>query len=262
VADEPVRVRVDTFDDRVARVTLDRPPVNAADARLLSELHDAFDALRSAPVDAVVLTGAGRVFCAGNDLHEFAAMDAERAEELMYLARRAFWSVYDCPVPVVAMVNGAALGTGLALTSCCDLVVASEAATFGLPELEVGVLGGVKFAARLVPELAVRRLFLTAERVSARRFAELGAPITVVPAGELEAATHALLADVTAKSGVALRFAKQAMNAVEHMDLKAGYEYEQTFTIRMAERAEAKEAVRSVLEKRAPRFAGRPAEMC
>jgi enoyl-CoA hydratase len=243
-------VRVDGFADRVARVTLDRPPVNAADARLLTELHDAFDSLRSAPVDAVVLTGAGPVFCAGNDLHEFAAMDADAAEELMSVVRRAFWAVYDCPVPVVAAVNGAALGTGLALAACSDVIVASEQATFGLPELEVGVLGGVKFAARLVPELAVRRLFLTAERVSARRFAEMGAAIAVVPVEELEDATRAVVAKITAKSSVALRFAKQAMNAVEHMDLKPGYEYEQTFTIRMAERAEAKEAVRSVLEKR------------
>ena len=249
------RLRVDRFTDRVARVTLDRPPVNAADTALLEQLFAVFDGLRGSDVDVAVLTGAGSVFCAGNDLHEFEAMNSEAADELMYIVRRAFWALYDCPVPVVAAVNGPALGTGLALAACCDIVVASDRATFALPELNVGVLGGVKFAARLVPEQAVRRLFLTAEQVSAREFAEMGASIIVVPHDELESATSALVEKITAKSSVALRFAKQAMNAVEHMDLKPGYEYEQTFTIRMSERDEAKEAVRSVLEKRSPTFA-------
>lgn len=118
----------------------------------------------------------------------------------------------------------------------------------------MGVLGGVKFAARLVPELAVRRMFLTAERVDATAFAGMGAAITVVPHDRLETATRTLARRLATKSSVALRFAKRAMNAVEHMDMKNGYEYEQTFTIRMAERPEAKEAVNAVLEKRAATY--------
>ena len=120
---------------------------------------------------------------------------------------------------------------------------------FGLPELEVGVLGGVKFARRLVPELAAQRMFLTAERIPARDLVTMGAPISVVPHDDLEIETRALLARITDKSTSALRFAKQAMNAVEAMDVRAGYEYEQTFTVRMAARPESKEAVRAVLEK-------------
>ena len=244
------RIRVEEFADRVLAIVLDRPPINAADEILLRELREVFEAMHGEDVDAVVLTGAGRAFCGGNDLHEFAAMDADAADRLMHHVRRAFWALYDCPVPVVASVNGAALGTGLALTALCDLVVASERAVFGLPELEVGVLGGVKFARRLVPELAARRMFLTAERIPAAELARMGAPITVVPHDELEPRTRELLSRITDKGTTALRFAKRAMNAVEFMDMKPGYEYEQTFTIRMADRAEAKAAVRAVLEKR------------
>ena len=245
---------MEEFADRVPAVVLDRPPVNAADEQLLAEVRDVFESMHGRDVDAVVLTGAGRHFCGGNDLHEFAAMDGDEADRLMRNVRRAFWALYDCPVPVVAMVNGAALGTGLALAALCDVVVASEQAVFGLPELEVGVLGGVKFARRLVPELAARRMFLTAERIPARELVTMGAPISVVPHDELEASTRQLLARITDKSTSALRFAKQAMNAVEAMDVRDGYEYEQTFTVRMAGRPESKEAVRAVLEKRSPRF--------
>ena len=255
---KPSGVRVTPFGERSVLVTLDRPPVNAANTRLLESLYDAVDGLRHLPdIDAVVITGSGRAFCAGNDLDEFEAMNSDTAAELMYIVRRAFWAVYDCPMPVIAMVNGAALGTGLALAACCDLIVASDTSSFGLPELTVGVLGGLKFAARLVPELAVRRLYFTAESVSASEFAAMGAPLTVVPHEELRSTTEALVAQITDKSSVALRFAKQAMNAVEHMDLKGGYEYEQTFTIRMADREESKHAVRAVIEQIRSRQRGR-----
>ena len=243
------RIRVDHVHTRVMRVTIDRPPVNAADAALLDELYDALTSVRDADVDALLLTGAGDVFCAGNDIYEFAEMDSADAEDVMASVRRAFWALHDCPVPVVARVNGAAFGTGLALAALSDIVIASDRAVFALPELDVGVLGGLKFGRRFLPELAVRRMFFTGERIPAADFALMGAPITVVPHAQLDEAVETMLRTVVSKGGVALRFAKQAMNAVEHLDTKTGYEYEQTFTIRMAGRPESKAAVRAVIEK-------------
>jgi len=175
-------------------------------------------------------------------------MDLESAEVLMAKVRRAFWRLAEFPVPVIAQVNGAAFGTGMALAALSDIVVASDRATFGLPELDVGVLGGLKFTRRFVPELAVRRLFLTSERVSAAEFKALGASISVVAHDDLATVTDELSATLVSKGGVALRFAKQAMNAVEHLDTRTGYEYEQTFTVRMAARPESKAAVKSVID--------------
>jgi enoyl-CoA hydratase len=254
----PTQVRVETMAPRVLRITLDRPPVNAADMGLLTELYQVLASVRDRDVDVVVLTGAGGQFCPGNDIYEFEAMDSTYAAELMYAVRRAFWALYDCPVPTIARVNGAAYGTGIALAGLCDLVVAAESATFGLPELNVGVLGGLKFARRFVPELAVRRMFFTSEPVTARTFADWGAPIEVVADGDLDDAVARLATTVAAKGGLALRMAKQAMNAVEHLDIKTGYEYEQTFTIRMADRPEAKAAVRSVIADIGARRQRRP----
>jgi enoyl-CoA hydratase len=247
------RISIDRPSARVARIIIDRPPVNAADAVLLDELHRALMDVREMDIDAMVLTGAGDMFCAGNDIFEFAAMDSPYAEALMASVRRAFWALHDCPVPVIAAVRGPAFGTGLALAALCDIVVASERAVFALPELDVGVLGGLKFGRRFLPELAVRRMFFTSEHVPAAQFAAMGAPITVVPHDEVEATVAALLETIVAKGGVALRFAKQAMNAVEHLDTKTGYEYEQTFTVRMADRPESKAAVRAVIDKIAER---------
>ena len=112
------RVRVETFADRVPAVVLDRPPVKAADEELLAEVREAFESMHERDVDAVVLTGAGRHFCGGNDLHEFAAMDGDEADRLMRNVRRAFWALYDCPVPVVAAVNGAALAPASRWSRC------------------------------------------------------------------------------------------------------------------------------------------------
>lgn len=237
------------------RITIDRPPVNAADAALYDELYEALMTVRDAEVDALVLTGEGDVYCAGNDIYEFAEMDSVYAEDLMATVRRAFWALHDCPVPVIARVNGPALGAGLALAALCDIVIASDRAVFALPELDVGVLGGMKFGRRFLPELAVRRMFFTGERISATDFAAMGAPITVVPHDQLDVTVNALLVTIVSKGGVALRFAKQAMNAVEHLDTKTGYEYEQTFTVRMADRPESKAAVRAVIQQIADRGA-------
>lgn len=242
-------VKIDQPIERVARITLDRPGANAANTQVLKELHLAFDAVHDASdIDAVLLTGAGKVFCSGNDIHEFAQMDSDYAAELMYRVRRAFWALHDCPVPVVARVNGVAFGTGLALASLSDVVIASERAVFGLTELDVGVLGGLKFARRLVPEHAVRRMFFTAETYSAEQFKQFGAAITVVPHDSLDDECEKVLRTIIGKGSIALRMAKQCMNAVEHLDFRTGYEYEQTFTIRMSDRPESKTAVTKVIE--------------
>jgi len=253
VPDSRIQIQIEERPARVKRIMLDRPPVNAASGELLDELAGVLRAAHNEPIDAIVLSGSGEMFCAGNDIYEFVAMNSVSAEELMLSVRTAFWALYECPFPVIARVNGPAFGTGLALAALCDIVVASERASFALPELDVGVLGGMKFGRRFLPELAVRRMFFTAERIPAAEFAAMGASITVVPHDQLDATVDDLVDTVLAKGSTALRFAKQAMNAVEHLDMKSGYEFEQTFTVRMADRPEAKAAVQAVIDEIAAR---------
>jgi enoyl-CoA hydratase/carnithine racemase len=232
-------------DGGVATVTMDRPPVNAVDLVMYRQLRDLFvDVDQIGPgVRAVVLTGAGRHFCAGNDLDDFATMDADNVRERMFHVREAFFAIQECAVPVVGAVAGAALGTGLVLAASCDFVVAADDATFGLPELSVGVHGGARHLGRLVGQPLVRWMFFTGQRLSGAEMLALGAVIAVVPREEVVARAEAEAARIAAFSPAAVRLGKRGLNEIEHADIRRGYEHEQGLTARMMDHPDSKIAL-------------------
>jgi enoyl-CoA hydratase len=238
-------------------VTLDRPPVNAVDLDMYAEIRDTFNGLRESHPQArvVLLQGAGEHFCAGNDLDDFAAMTSLSAPGRMQGVREAFWSIRDCPLPVIAVVHGVALGTGLALAASADLVVAADDARFGLPEVSVGVMGGARHLARLMPQQYVRLMFLTADPLSGAELARFGGVVQAVPRVELADAARTLAARIARHSPTAVQVGKRALNQIEFMDLKQGYEAEQGYTGDMADHPDAKEALRAFAEKRLPAYA-------
>ncbi|ETD32458.1 enoyl-CoA hydratase-related protein [Williamsia sp. D3] len=228
----------------IALVELARGKVNAIDTQMYDEIARVFDMLSdNQDIRAIVLTGRGRIFCAGNDLGNFRVMDSVSGDVEMRSVRRALFGLYDCALPVVAAINGPALGSGLALASLSDIVVASDRATFGLPEMGVGVLGGGRFTARMLPQQAMRRMLFTAEPVDAETLRSWGAPIDVVPHDELLEVAMSRARVIAAKSRYALTLAKQSLNGCEDVDLKRGYELEQTFTVRLSEHPDSKKAV-------------------
>src|SRR5262245_46679800 len=207
--------------DGVLVVTLDRAPVNAVDQVMYKEMAEFFRNPDAAgDVKAIVLAGAGPHFCAGNDLDEFATMTPDNGTERMWRVREAFFAIQDCPVPVIGAVHGAALGTGLAIAASCDVIVAAADATFGLPELTVGVMGGARHLGRIAPQPLVRRMFLTGERLSGADFAAAGGAI-VVCAREALLETAMVMARRTASfSPTAVRIGKDILNRIETMDVK------------------------------------------
>jgi enoyl-CoA hydratase len=254
----------------VAVVTLDRPPVNALDFQTFNEIADVFDALGlDRTVSVAVLTGSGdRAFCGGVDLAdsprrhrpdgrtEPGAPQGSPLDQLDAgrVVRRCFWSIYDCAVPVIAAVNAAAVGAGVALAGSCDLIVASEHARFALTEINVGVLGGVKHAQRLLGPFKSKRMFLTGEWVPATEFHRLGAVEAVVPAADLLTTATALAETIASKSPIAVRLAKESANRVEHLPLQDGYRLEQDYTVRIRRFADSDEARVAYLDKREPDF--------
>jgi enoyl-CoA hydratase/carnithine racemase len=238
------RLRVD-LDGGVATVTMDRPPVNAVDLVMYRQLRDLFvDIDQIGPgVRAVVLTGSGRHFCAGNDLDDFATMDAANVRERMFHVREAFFAIQECAVPVVGAVAGAALGTGLVLAASCDFVVAAEDASFGLPELSVGVHGGARHLGRLVGQPIVRWMFFTGQRLSGAELQSAGAVITVVPRDEVLARAQAEAARVAAFSPTAVRLGKRGLDEIEFVDIRRGYELEQGLTAQMMDHPDSKIAL-------------------
>ncbi|MEU6525015.1 enoyl-CoA hydratase-related protein [Streptomyces sp. NPDC046924] len=245
--------------DHVATVTMDRPPVNAVGLPMYDEIKALFGEIERHAPDArvVILTGAGKHFCGGNDLDEFLTMNPENAGERMRRVREAFWSIYDCPVPVIAAVHGVAVGTGLALAGSCDMVVAAEGARFSLPEIQVGAMGGAKHASRLVPQALVRRMHFTGDMVPVEELARYGGIDSVVPGDRLLAAATELALRIARHSPVAIRMAKRSLNRIEYMELKEGYTYEQGLTGELSGYDDAKEAVTAFFERREPQYTGK-----
>ena len=222
-----------------------RPPVNAVDLLMYRELRNLFvDIDLIGPgVRAVVLMGTGKHFCAGNDLEDFATMDADNVRERMFHVREAFFAIQECPVPVVGAVAGAALGTGLAIAASCDFVIAAEDATFGLPELSVGVHGGARHLGRLVSQPVVRWMYFTGQRLTGEQMRALGAVIAVVPRDELVTTAQTEASRIATFSPTAVRMGKRGLNDIEFVDVRKGYEHEQGLTARMMDHPDSKIAL-------------------
>jgi enoyl-CoA hydratase len=242
---EYTRLSIERADDGVVTITMRRPPVNAVDLLMYRELRDAFVEIdRVAPgVRAVVLTGEGKHFCAGNDLDDFATMDRDNVRERMFHVREAFFAIQECAVPVVGAVAGAALGSGVPIAASCDFVIAAEDASFGLPELSVGVQGGARHLGRLARQPYVRWMFFTGQRLTAAEMHALGAVIAVVPRDEILPRAQAEARRIAAFSPTAVRMAKRGLNDIEFMDVQRGYELEQGLTARMMDHPDAKIAL-------------------
>lgn len=244
---------------QIGRVTLARPPVNAVTQPMYVEIRELFnDVERYLPGASVaILAGEGRHFCGGNDLNEFLTLTPENSGERMLLVRETFFAIRDSAIPVIAAVNGVAVGTGLALAASCDLIVAAQGARFSLPEVGVGVMGGAKHLSRLAPEGVVRRMHLTADMVPVEDLLPYGGIAKVVPEDELLDAATALAAQIARHSPVAVKFAKRSLNTIEYMDIKSGYEFEQSLSGELSAYDDSKEAVRAFFERREPQYTGK-----
>jgi enoyl-CoA hydratase len=236
----------------VLLITLDRPPVNAMS---LAAYRDLLAALRSIEGDpdtrCVVLTGAGeRAFVAGSDVRELGALDPASAMERSRIARQVFDGIRNAPVPVIAAVNGHALGSGLVMVAQCDIVVAADSATFGLPEINVGVMGGTKHLARIVPEKVMRWMALTGARVDAAYLERFGAIQKVVPRDQVLEAALAIADEVCLKSPAGVRLMKEVINLTEPMELNSGYHVETYATAIISAHPHSKEAANAFQEKR------------
>ena len=254
IQSEPnVRVEVERG---VAIVTLDRPPVNSVDLATYDQLRRVFHAVNDDPdVRVVVFTGAGKVFCGGNDVNDFVDMDFHGSTEYLAHVRLCFNAIYDCKVPVVGAINGSAVGTGIVLASLCDFRVASSSAKFALPEIDVGVLGGAGHVARLATKGITRFMAYTGRRFTAEEAKGFGVIDFVVAPEQVMAEAMQYANEIADKSPVAIRLSKEGLNRLESMNLKEGYEYECTLTAAVRRTPEATEGARAFLEKRQPAYA-------
>ncbi|MFI6767489.1 enoyl-CoA hydratase family protein [Streptomyces sp. NPDC050355] len=219
----------------VAVVTVDFPPVNALPVRGWYDLADAVRAAGRDPgIRCVVLAAAGRGFNAGVDIKELQRDTAEGGHAALIGANRgcaeAFSAVYECEVPVVAAVHGHCLGGGIGLAGNADAIVASDDASFGLPELDRGALGAATHLARLVPQHLMRALYYTSRTATADELRAHGSVWQVVPRARLRDTAVELACEIARKDGALLRLAKAAINGIDPVDVRRSYRFEQGFT--------------------------------
>jgi enoyl-CoA hydratase len=219
----------------IAEVVVDVPPVNALTVAGWFELADAITAIGKDPeTRVVVLRSEGKGFNAGVDIKEM--QNTEGFAALIGANKgcfAAFAAVYDCPVPLIAAVNGFCVGGGIGLAGNADIVVASDDAFFGLPEVDRGALGAATHLARLVPQHKMRAMVYTGATATAAELHAFGSVLRVVPRDELRAAALELAADIARKSPTVMRAAKESLNGIDLWDVKRSYRFEQGFTFEL-----------------------------
>ena len=248
-------------DGAIARVTLDRAQLhNAFDESLIADLTAAFRSLgEDAAVRAVVLTGAGKSFSAGADLNwmkRASTYDEERNREDARALEFMLRTLDECPKPVIAMVNGAAIGGGVGLVAACDIALAAESAQFATSEVRLGILPAViaPFVVRAIGPREARRWFLTAERFAAEEARRIGLVHEVVPTDQLESRTAAMVGEILKGGPEALASAKRLVQLVWMMPQGGSIRSEATVGMIAERRAsvEGREGIAAFLEKRKP----------
>lgn len=259
---------IENVKDGIAVLTLNRPDrLNAMSRPMLDALLEALPRLAEDPaVGVVVLTGAGRGFCAGGDVKAMAegtelggqTME-EKAQALRSRMETSRW-LHEMPKPTIAMMRGPAAGAGLSLAMACDLRVASDTARFGTAFARVGYsgdFGGSYFLTQLVGTAKARELYFTADLLDAPQALALGLVNRVVPDARLEEETMALAGRLARGPRVALRYMKRNMNAAESASLKEMLDLEAWHHTRTGMTEDHREAARAFVEKREPQFKGR-----
>ena len=254
---ETVRLSI---SDSIATVVMDRPPVNAQNAQMRAELTWVFDAISDRDdVRVAILTGTGNMFSAGADIKERPNVVKEPGDYLRHnrITRECFYSIKECAKPVIAAVNGPAMGAGYALMVFCDIMLASENAFVSMPEIDVGLSGGARMLLELFPKSKARRMFFTGCRVPAAELYRLGVIEACVPREQLMGEALAIAREIAAKSPLAMRYAKDDINTIEELSLRDAYRYEQNITIALSKTEDAREAQLAFIERRPPVFKGR-----
>jgi len=255
------RLRVER-EGAIATVTLDRPEVlHALDAVMFDELERAFAALTAdASVRVILLTGSGeRAFAAGADIRALAHTDSASGRAASERGQQVFLEIERCGKPVIACVNGVALGGGCELALACTFRIASDRAKLGLPELKLGLIpgyGGTQRLPRLIGRSAALRLMLTGAAVDAAEALRLGLVDEVVSAGELMTRARAIAELIAAMAPLAISAVVQAVARGEGLPLEDAMRVEAEIFGKLCGTADKREGLEAFLEKRAPKWTG------
>lgn len=250
-------------NNRVATVTINRPgKLNALNAQAKSELRELFTNLKTdASVDVVILTGAGeKAFVAGTDIKELTELNSESGKVFSAKGQEVFDLIENLGKPVIAAVNGYALGGGCELALACHIRIASENAKFGQPEVNLGIIpgyGGTQRLARLIGKGRAMEMILAGNQIDAQEALRVGLVNKIVPQSELLTVAQNLAALIASKGQVAIRMALKAVNMTQETNLTDGQQLEASLFGVCCDSEDLKEGTAAFLEKRKPVFKNR-----
>ena len=248
--------------DNIAVITINRPKsLNALNANVLNEMFLAFEEVAANPdIRVLILTGSGeKAFVAGADIAELAELNTLQAKHFVLNGHKTMAAIGDLSIPVIAAVNGFALGGGLELALSCDFIYASDNAKFGLPEITLGLIpgfGGTQRLSRIIGKNLAKELIFTGKMISAQKALQMGFLNKVVSPDQLMDETFKTAEVIATKGRVSLNAAKQTINQGMDVDLATGCKMEiDSFALCVASE-DAKEGTHAFLEKRKPDFKG------
>ncbi len=250
-------------ENHIGIVTINKLPANSFNRQLFQEVKDTFLSIdANKDIWVVVLRTEGKHFSTGNDVNnltEFTDItDSQSAREYAKFASESICSVYKCGVPVIGAVRGMTLGAGLALASCCDILIASENTRFGLPEVMIGVVAAACFISRMVPQQLHRYMSFSGDIMTAEQMKHYGAVLKVVADEQLFTSAMEVATRLANNPPLALRGFKTAMNANENARLEEKYALEISCSIEfMLDTEDFKEAISAFLKKRKPVYNAR-----
>jgi enoyl-CoA hydratase len=251
------------IEEGIAVVTVDNPAsLNALNAPTLTQLDQVFDQLAGNPeVKGVIITGGGeKSFVAGADINEFLQVKGDNAAGFMARGQRIFDKIEAFDRPVIAAINGFALGGGNELAMCCDIRIAAENALFGQPEVNLGIIpgyGGTQRLPRLIGPGKAKEIIFADERISAQEALRIGLVQRLVPKGQAVEEAKKLMKKIMAKGPVAIRMAKKAINEGLGMSLRAGLDLEGRCQGVCFGSEDKNEGAKAFLEKRPAQFKGK-----
>jgi enoyl-CoA hydratase len=251
-----------TKDGKIAIITMNRPEaMNALNSKVLSDLGDVVGELqKDDSVTAVIITGEGKAFVAGADIKEMLIKNPMEAREFTYLGQSVFKDIENMNKPVIAAVNGVALGGGCELALACDIILASEKARFGFPEVGLGIhpgFGGTQRLPRLIGKARAKELIFTGDILSAGDAERIGIVNRVLAPSKLLDEARALADKIASRGPIAIRLAKSAINKGCEMDLDTGLAYEVESVSVAFSTKDSKEGMKAFTERRKPEFEGK-----
>ena len=256
-------IKLESPQEHTVLLTLNRPEVvNAMNTQMGIDLLDAFLDLGSRPNDqrCIVLTGAGRVFCGGGDLKQRNGMTDQQWHDQHYIFEHAIRAMIDCPVPIIAAVNGAAYAGGMEMSLCCDFIYASETARFALTEVTLGIMpgaGGTQNLPRAVGARRAKEILLTGKPFTVQQAFEWGMVNRICKPENLMAEALETAAVIAANAPISTRQIKQSVNMGSGMDLRSAMMFEIEAYNRMVPTDDRREGILAFNEKRKPVYKGR-----